>query len=130
MRRNFVALAAYLGLSFFYLGLPVAGHPGGDLIGYDVDPEIFAWSLAWWPHAILHWENPIVSHAIYAPGGIDLAWTATVPGLAIAFAPVTLLFGPDVSFNVAELLMPALSAFTAYLLCRRLTGSLWASAAG
>ena len=33
-------------------------------------------------------------------------------------------------FNVAELLVPAVSAFTAYLLCRHLTRSLWASLVG
>jgi hypothetical protein len=67
---------------------------------------------------------------MYAPTGVNLAWTVTVPGLALAFSPLTLLFGPAVSYNVAALLVPALAAWTAYLLCRHLTRSLWASVVG
>src|SRR5262249_20843976 len=41
-----------------------------------------------------------------------------------------LLFGPVLAYNVASVLMPALAAWTAFLLCRRLTGSSWAALAG
>src|SRR4051812_29051259 len=130
MRRNFVALATYLGLSFVYLGIPIAAHPGRRLIGYDVDPEIFVWSIAWWPHAILHWENPIVTHAIWAPIGANLAWASSIPGLALLVAPVTLIAGPSVSYNLLAIALPALAAWTAFLLCRYVTGSFWASLPG
>ena len=129
-RTNVLVLAGYVAIAYAYFGAPLGLHPGRDLIGYGRDLQLFVWDLAWWPHAILTWQNPFVSHAIYAPSGIDLAWVTSVPGLAIALAPVTLLFGPDVSFNVAEILMPALAALTAYLLCRHLTRSLWPSLAG
>ncbi|MBV8080447.1 MAG: hypothetical protein JO186_08745 [Actinobacteria bacterium] len=129
-RANAVALAGYAAISYLFFGLPLGLHPGRDLVGTGRDPQLFVWDLAWWPHAILHGENPFVSHAIYAPSGINLAWVTSVPGIAILFAPVTLLFGPDVSFNVAEIAMPALAAWTAYLLCRHLTGRLWPSLVG
>jgi len=125
-----LALAGYLAISYGYFGVPLGLHPGRDLVGYGRDLQLFVWDLAWWPHAVLSWQNPVVSHVIYAPSGVNLAWVGSVPALAFAFAPVTLLFGPDVSFNVAEIVMPALSAFTAYLLCRHLTRSLWASLVG
>jgi hypothetical protein len=130
MRRNLLALAAYLGLSVLFLGIPVAGHPGRDLIGYDVDPEIFVWSIAWWPHAILHWENPIVSHVIWSPVGVNLAWASSIPGLALLVAPVTLIAGPAFSYNLLAVALPALAAWTAFLLCRYVTRSFWASLAG
>jgi len=129
-RTNVLVLTGYIAISYAYFGAPLGSHPGRDLVGYGRDLQLFVWDLAWWPHAILTWQNPFVSHAIYAPTGIDLAWVTSIPGLAIAFAPVTLLFGPDVAFNVAEIAMPALAAFTAYLLCRHLTRSLRASVAG
>ena len=52
------------------------------------------------------------------------------PASSLLFTPFTALFGPDVSYNVAALLAPAVSAWTAYLLCRHLTRSLWASLVG
>jgi hypothetical protein len=125
-------LLAYLAISFAYFGWRLLPHPGRYLVGHDQqsDAEIFIWSFAWWPHAILSWTNPFVSHVVYAPTGINLAWVTSVPGLALAFAPITLLFGPSVSFNLAALVLPALSAWTAYLLCRYLTRSTWASLVG
>jgi len=129
--RGAWALAAYLLVSFLFLGLRVASHPERDVVGgLFTDPQIFVWSFAWWPHAILHGLNPIYTHQIYAPDGFDLAWATSVPALAIAFAPLTLLFGPVLSYNVACIVIPALAAWTAFLLCRRVTHAAWPSLAG
>jgi hypothetical protein len=125
--RKAAPLAGYLLISFLYFGIRVVAHPGRDFIGVGTDPEIFIWSFAWWPHAILHGENPFVSHVVWAPDGVNLTWVTSTPGLAVLLAPVTLIFGPVVSYNLASLAAPALAAFTAYLLCRRLTGALWPS---
>jgi hypothetical protein len=136
MRRTtiatFTVLLGYAAVSFAYFGWRLLPHPGRILVGTDGqhDPEIFVWSFAWWPHAILTWTNPFFSHVVYAPTGVNLAWATSVPGLAVAFAPLTLLFGPSVSYNVAAVLLPPLSAWTAYLLFRYLTHSSWASLVG
>jgi hypothetical protein len=124
------ALAIYCVLSFLYFGLGVAAHPGRMVIGRGTDADIFVWSFGWWPHALLHGENPIFTHAIWAPVGINLAWAATAPGVAFLFAPVTLLAGPVAAYNAAAVLMPALAAWTAFLLCRYLTRALWPSLVG
>ncbi len=129
-RTSLIALAGYVLVSFLYFGVFVAGHPGRSFVGRMIDPEVHIWSLAWWPHAILHGQNPFVTDAIWAPAGFNLAWTTTVPGLAVILAPLTLLAGPVAAFNVAAVLMPALAAWTAFLLCRFLTRSAWAALAG
>ena len=127
-----MALLGYLALAFLFLGLRVVEHPERRVVGgLYTDPQIFVWSFAWWPHAILHGLNPVYTHQIWAPGGYNLAWATSVPGLALVFAPLTLAFGPTLAYNVAAILMPALAAWTAFLLCRRLTnGAVWASLAG
>jgi hypothetical protein len=130
-RRGGTAFGLYLLVAFLFLAIPVLDHPERDFVGgLFTDPQIFIWSFAWWPHAILHGTNPIVTHAIFAPDGFNLAWATSVPLLAAVFAPLTLLFGPVLAYNVASVLMPALAAWTAFLLCRRLTGSNWAALAG
>jgi hypothetical protein len=53
-----------------------------------------------------------------------------VPGLSLLLAPLTLVAGPVTSYNVAAVLMPSLAAWTAFLLCRHLTGRLWPSLIG
>ena len=130
-RRGGGAFALYLLVSFAFFGARVVGHPEERVVGgLFTDPQIFIWSFAWWPHAVLHGENPFYTHAIWAPSGFNLTWATSVPGLAALFAPVTLLFGPVLAYNVASVLMPPLAAWTAFLLCRRLTGKLWPSLAG
>jgi len=128
--QDLLALLGYAAVSFAYFGWRLLPHPGRVLTGFGNDNQIYVWSFAWWPHAIGSWTNPLVSHALYAPDGVNLAWTLTVPGLALVFSPLTAAAGPVVAYNVAALLMPALGAWTAYLLCRYLTGSLWASLVG
>jgi hypothetical protein len=125
-----VALATYLLVAFAYLGIPVVAHPGRDVIGKGPDPSVLIWSLAWWPHAILHWQNPIFTHTIWAPVGLNLAWAPSVPGLALLTAPATLIAGPTFSYNLLAVSLPALAAWSAYRLCRYLTGSFWPSLAG
>ena len=123
-------LAGYVLVAFGFLGLPLFVERGHRYVGFGYDPQIFIWAFAWWPHAILHGVNPFVTHAVWAPDGLNLAWTTTVPGLALVFWPLTAVAGPIVSYDVAAILMPALAAWTAFLLCRRLVASLWAAIAG
>lgn len=72
--------------------------------------------------------NPFVTHLVDAPAGINLAWATSVPGLALALAPVTLTLGPVLAYNLAALLAAPLAAWTAFLLARYLTRS-WPAAA-
>jgi hypothetical protein len=129
-RSSGASFAIFVTISFCYFGLAVARHPGRDLIGNGSDPEIFVWSIAWLPHALLHGLNPFYTRAIWAPGGFNLAWAATVPAAGLALAPLSLVVGPVVSFNVVAVLAPALAAWTAYLLCRYLTRAFWPSFLG
>lgn len=129
-RSSAAVLAAYALVSFLYFGLRVAAHPGRDYVGFGRDPEIFVWALAWWPHAIAHGLNPVVTHLVWAPSGVNLAWTTSVPGLALVLAPLTASAGPVAAYNVAAVLLPALAAWTSFLLCRQVTGALWPSVVG
>ncbi|HEY4348076.1 MAG TPA: hypothetical protein VGM80_10850 [Gaiellaceae bacterium] len=123
-------LALYIAISFLAFGLRIVLDPGAQYVGGNDDPQIFIWSLAWWPHAIAHGHNPFVTPAIWAPSGVDLAWATSTPALSLVFAPLTAVVGAVAAYNVAAVLMPALSAWTCFLLCRRITGSTWASLAG
>ncbi len=94
------------------------------------DPSINVWSLRWWPYAIGNRINPLYSHEIMAPAGHSLAWVTTMPPLALLAAPLTIAASPVVSFNLLAALALPLSAWAAFLMCRRLTGKFWAALAG
>jgi hypothetical protein len=123
-------LAGYVLVAFAYWGVRLLPHPTRSYVGFNTDPQIFIWSFGWWPHAVGHGINPLLANWIWSPQGLNLAWATSIPAIALPFAPLTLLAGPVVSYNVAAVLMPALAAWTAFLLCRHLTRSLWAQVVG
>jgi hypothetical protein len=131
-RYGLGALTFYTILSALFFGRALVGHWSNYHIGVDVpaDSTIFIWSLAWWRHALLNHLNPLLTTAIWAPGGINLAWVTTAP-LATALAiPATGAFGPVATCNALFLLSPAVSAWTAFVLCRRLSNSYSCSVVG
>ena len=80
-------------------------------------PTAFMWALKWWPHAIAHLQNPLVSNDVWTPQGLDLARATSVPAAALVASPLTALFGPLVTFNVLTIVGPATGAWAAYRLC-------------
>jgi hypothetical protein len=129
-RTAAAALAFYALLSFALFGVAVAPAPRTLHVGFSRDPSQMMWYMAWWPHAIAHGLNPFLTRAIWAPFGLNLTWNTSIPALALAFAPLTALFGPVFSYNGAALLAPALSAWTAFLLYCRVTSPRFAFAGG
>ena len=116
----------YVGLSILFFGLPILRHPSQYYLGrLGADPTTFIWYLAWWPYALMHGLNPFMAYDIWAPTGIDLARTTSVPGASLLISPITASLGPIVAYNVLMLLALPLAAWTAYLLCRYLTNAFW-----
>lgn len=129
-KLDFAALGVYLSLSVFFFGRGVLGRLTTSYIGQRFDQTFFAWCLVWWPYALAHWLNPFVSKLVFAPVGLNLTWTTSIPLLSLAAFPLTRTFGPIATFNVLELFAPALSAWTAFLLCRYLTARFWPALIG
>ena len=117
------ALLIYSAVSVALFGLAVFGRFPRAYIGAGNDPLTFMWFLVWWPHALREGLDPFITNAVWAPGGVNLAWTTSIPGPSLAAAPLTVAFGPVVAFNVLMLMAPPLSAWTAYVLCRHVSGS-------
>lgn len=91
------------------------------------DPALFLWFMGWPAHAIANLINPFYSHAVMVPKGINLLNATSVEAFSIPLAPVTWIWGPAATYNVAITLMPWLSAITcAALLCRYLRNRLLA----
>jgi hypothetical protein len=129
-RNDLQAFAIYLALSVLIAGLPVLGDPATVHVGFLSDPSQMMWFLVWWPYALVHGLNPFISHVIWAPTGANLTWTTSIPAVALVMQPVTWTFGPVVSYNVAALVAPALSAWSAFALCKWLTGNFAAALVG
>ena len=117
---------AYLASGSCYLAVSVAiwwhvwtGHPTATLTCGCGDPALFLWFLEWPAYALAHGHNLFYSTALFHPSGIDLLSNTSVLAIGIPLAPVTWLFGPVATLNVASTLAPVLSALATFWLLRR-----------
>jgi hypothetical protein len=125
------ALVIYLAVWVIAEVLPLVMHPGhAQLFQASEDPNFYTWCLRWWPYAITHGLNPLYSHLADAPTGVSLAWSTSVPPLALLVFPLTALAGPVVSFSLLVVAAIPVSGWAAFVLCRRLTQRFWPSLAG
>jgi hypothetical protein len=69
-----------------------------QLSANPLDQQYFEWQLAWVQHALFHFENPMVSHALNVPYGVNVAANPQILFQGAALAPFTALFGAGVSF--------------------------------
>jgi hypothetical protein len=91
------------------------------------DSSLFTWFLAWPAYAIAHGLNPLYSTALFHPAGVNLLSNTAEVGIGIVLAPVTWLFGPIATLNVALTLAPVLSGVAMFVLLSRWVT--WAPAA-
>lgn len=113
-------LIFYLVLAIVTVGRYAIVHPRTVCACQGADPTIYMWSMLWWPHAISHGLNPFVTHYVWSPNGVNVAKITSMPTVAILTTPITAAFGPIFSYNLVSIASPALTAFTTYLLCRRI----------
>lgn len=124
VRRGWAVVLGSL-LVYFLCGawvwhLLLPGHwTSKALAGGALDPSIFIWWLNWTPYALVHGLDPLSSRYLLAPHGVSAIQNTSVLSLGVLFAPVTWLFGPIASYNLACILGPALSAWAASFWLRR-----------
>jgi len=105
-----------------------SGHPTAVMTCPCGDPSSFVWYLAWPAYAISHGHNLFFSARVHVPGGINLLDNTSVLALGVVLAPVTWVFGPVATLNVALTAAPVLSALSAYGVLRRGLGLRWVPA--
>lgn len=95
------------------------------------DQALFEWLLAFGGHALTHGENPLFTHLINVPDGVNLAVNTSITVYAAVFAPLTYLIGPPATFLVILTLNLAATAVAwHWLLSRHLVGSRLAAGVG
>jgi hypothetical protein len=122
----------YLAAAYITVGRGLLGDFSGRIVSISTghDPSQMIWFLAWFPHAITNHLDPFLTRVVWWPTGINLAWVTSIPGAALLAWPMTRAFGPIASFNALSFLALPAAAFSAFLLCRHLTGRNGASIIG
>jgi hypothetical protein len=101
----------------------VAGNPH--------DADVFAWFMRYAATAVRHGRLPaLITTGMNAPVGVNLMWNTPVLLLGVVLAPVTLLFGPQVSLTVLTTAGFAGSAASLFWVLRRWGVTVGAAALG
>jgi hypothetical protein len=111
-----VVLAAFLAA-----GIAVTWPRASYLTGrmpLDMDQAQYVWSLWWVAHQITHLGSPWVTTHLAAPVGVRLGFDTLMPLLGAVLAPVTLLAGPAVSYNLLVIVTPGLTCYAMYRVAR------------
>jgi hypothetical protein len=121
------AFAGYLVVSVVLWWNVWTGHPTTVTTCGCGDTSLFTWFLEWPAYALAHGHNLFYSTALFHPGGIDVLSNTSVLAIGVPLAPVTWIFGPVATLNVASTLAPVLSALAMFWLLGRWVR--WAPAA-
>ncbi len=111
---------------YVVLAMVVYGHfgslgPGHMTGGKGPDAIDQVWWLAWTAFALPHGHNVFSAQWQNYPAGENFGANGSMLALGVLFMPITKLFGPVVSWNIALRLAVALSASSMCLVLRRWT---------
>jgi hypothetical protein len=122
-----LAGAVYLLFSLIIWSHIWTSHPTSTFTCGCGDGSLVTWYLEWPAYAISHGLNPLYSRAMFYPTGVNLLANASSFAIGMLLAPITWLFGPVATLNVAVTLSPAFSSLAMFVLLRRWVS--WAPAA-
>ena len=95
------------------------GHPSSTLTCACGDPAQEVWFMAWPAWAIAHGANVFFSGVVNTPHGANLLSNTSGTLVGVVLSPVTWLWGPVTSTNLALTLAPGLSCWGCWLALRR-----------
>jgi len=104
---------------FMWWHVWTSGHPDSTMLCNCGDPSSFVWFIEWPAYALSHGQSLFSEHADQVPVGLNLLDNTSVLAIGVVLAPVTWLFGPVTSLNVALTAAPVLSGISAYGCLRR-----------
>jgi hypothetical protein len=114
---HLVVLASYLAAGIA-VSWPRATYLTTGKLPATRDAGAYVWDFWWVAHQLAHFSNPWFTRGIAAPVGTQLGLHALMPLPGVLFAPVTMVFGPSVSYNFLSIVMPGLLCYAAYRVAR------------
>lgn len=130
-RADLVVAAGYLSLAVLVLSGQWRNTGSGYLVKSGQDQTMWEWFFAVTAHQVAHLHNPLGTNLQNYPDGVNMMANTAMFGVGVPLTPVTLLFGPTVTFVLVLTMGLAGTAFAWYwLFSRELVTSRVAAAVG
>ncbi|MEV6657714.1 glycosyl transferase [Nocardia fluminea] len=130
-RTDSIVAVCYLSLAVFVLAGLWSNPRSGYLTKSDQDQTLFEWFNAITARNITHLASPFSTQLQNYPDGVNMMANTLMYGWGVPFAPVTLLFGPTVTFVSALTFGLFSTAFAWYwVFSRELVTAPFAAAVG
>ncbi|MFD6155645.1 glycosyl transferase [Nocardia sp. NPDC060256] len=114
-----VAAFGYLALAVVVLSGQWRNTQSGYLIKSGQDQTMWEWFFAVTAHSVAHLENPLGTTLQNFPAGVNMMANTAMFGVGVPLTPITLLFGPTVTFVLVLTLGLATTALAWYWLFSR-----------
>jgi hypothetical protein len=82
------------------------------------DAGSYVWDFWWVARQVSHLSSPWSTRYLAAPVGSDLGYHTLMPLPGLLLTPVTLAFGPSLSYNLLSILCPGLLCYVMYRAAR------------
>ncbi len=82
------------------------------------DIGAYVWGFWWMARQVTHLANPWFTGLMAAPVGVPLGFHTLMPLPGLLLTPVTLIWGPSVSYNLLVLITPGLLCYAMYRAAR------------
>src|SRR5690606_25350340 len=115
-RADLLIGAGYLLLAATVLSGQWRNTSGSYLIKSGQDQTMWEWFFAVTAHSVANLHNPLGTQLQNFPAGVNMMANTAMFGVGIPLTPVTLLFGPTVTFVLVLTLGLAGTAFAWYWL--------------
>ncbi|MFD6453811.1 glycosyl transferase [Nocardia sp. NPDC060220] len=130
-RTDLIVAGCYLSLAVFVLAGLWWNPSSGYLSKSDQDQTLYEWFYAITARNLTHLDSPFSTELQNYPDGINMMANTLMYGWGVPFTPITLLFGPTVTFVSALTFGLFSTAFAWYwAFSRELVSSKFAAAIG
>lgn len=116
--RDLLAIATFVAVAI-YITAPLWANLDHQLRDDPQDQAFFEWMLAHGARVLTDGAYPFFSDRMNYPDGVNMMANTSVLAVSLPLTPVTLLFGPHVSFNVFLTLALALTGISWYFVLSR-----------
>ncbi|MGW0433146.1 hypothetical protein ACWDV4_11485 [Micromonospora sp. NPDC003197] len=118
-RADLLAIGAYVLLGVFVCANYWADIDHRVSSHLPTDHSWFEWLFSHGAYSVRHLENPLLSLRQNAPDGVNMIANTSILGVTIPMAPITMLFGPQVSYTLYLGGALAATAATSYWMLSR-----------